>query len=459
VVETRSSVRSSGRRFDRWLAVGITAICLFVFVVGPFAVRPWGDQAAVADDAGSFITGVALASDFLPFWTGAWMVRDGVGPGLYEMQAQWEFQISSRLERFGPDMTPLVQRLNPFHSPPPFALVFLPLTLLPIGWAFSLWSLVNVAFLIGAVAIHLRGAPWAQTTVALMLVSGFVGDMLFWGQVEGFFLLPLSLGLMALASGRPLLGGFLLGFLWLKPQYAVIFPLIFLLKGRWQELMGMLAAGGLVAAASVAMVGVDGILHYVETLRRIGGFYAPPESFVLPHIMVNWRAMLMNMWPLTTEEMGTTLVRALGVITVLVSLLVWRGRWEPASARFGWQMLVAMLAVVVATPHSHLHGVILLFAPLALVIGRTDRKRYPAMMGTLTALLLVGLVLSWGGWVQANARWVMAPLFLTSMALIMFHLLTGARESLQAQEAEMDDQELQPRDRAVTSHVERRRAA
>lgn len=409
---------------DTLLAAAVIAAWLIIFVVGPVSVRPWGEPANHDPDPGSFLTGVALTSDFVSFWTGAWMVRDGAGSGLYEMDVQHRQQIRWRYDHFGPSTNPVVLRHDPFHSPPPFALVVLPFTIFPISFAFVLWSALGLASLAGAVAIHLRGVPWAQTIVALMVASGFAGDMLFWGQVEGLFLLPLSLGLLALATGRPFLGGVLIGLLWLKPQYAVIFPLIFLVKRRWDELAGMIAAGIGVAIVSLVMVGINGVFDYVGTLREIGGFWAPPRSFVLPYIMVNWRATIMNLNPFIEEDPGNLLMLGLGALTILASLVVWRGRWDPKSARFGWQMLVAMAAIVVGTPHSHLHGVALLFAPLALVLARTDRTT--VLWGALQGLLAVALFLSWAGWVQASARWTLAPVLLAGMAVAGYHLVRAA---------------------------------
>ncbi|MCL4369938.1 MAG: DUF2029 domain-containing protein [Chloroflexi bacterium] len=391
-------------RRDRYLVVAaVTAsIVLLAFELSELASY-WPDT--------------PLGTDFLPFRTGASLIREGAGPALYDMGVQQAFQ-----HRFLNGVTTLeaarvANWLDPYHNPPPLALLLVPLTWLSIPSGYLLWWGVSLIAFLAAIALPLRGSPHARTCTGLMLTFGAVADNLVWGQVDALFLLALSLGLLAMTRKRPFLGGALLGFLWLKPQYAVLFPIVFLVKGRWRELSGMAVAGVVVAGLSLALVGLEGVLRYLELLRRIGAFYPPVSSMILPEIMVNWRGLLMNLWPGLPGAMGSILVMVLGAGTALISLLAWRGEWNPSSPCFARQVLVTILATLIAIPHSHFHGLVLLLAPVGLAVARPMSGT--ALSSSWRPLLVVGYLLAFILSPFEHQRWLTVPFFLTAMVILV----------------------------------------
>ncbi len=411
MAETVLTTKSSDRR----LAVALSTVALLVLVIAPFMFRPLGAEAATAPSFTSFWSGAAMASDFISFWTGASLLREGAGSALYDMDLQHDFQVKLRAERFTGQK--LVDRLDPFHTPPPLALLMLPLTFLPLAWAYLVWTGASLAGLIAAVVLPLRGYRRSWTAAVLMLCTGGVVDILIWGQVDALFVLAFSLALLSMARGKSLLGGVLLGMLWLKPQYAVVFPVVFLVKRRWTELAGMAAMGGLFAVISVVVLGPAGTIHYLEVLRSIGAFYPPADSFVFPEIMINWRAIIINLWPGVPETVGSGLVLGLGALTVIGALLAWRGTWDPKSRRFALQMLLTATAVTLASPHSHLHGIALLLPPLALMLARGDGGR--SLSGSWHAMLVAGFVLTWVGWLASDLRWLLGLYCILAMVMLL----------------------------------------
>ncbi len=403
------------RRRDRRGAVAVvTAFAVFMAFAIAF-VRPWGSEPSRARDVDSFLSGVAMASDFVSFWTGASLLRDGAGPDLYDMERQQDFQVGLRRSRFTGEK--LVNRLDPYHNPPPLALLFLPLALLPLSWAFACWTILSGTAFAVAVALPLRRALVSWTPVSVMMATGVVADALIWGQADALFVLSLSLALLSFTAGRPFLGGMLLGMLWLKPQYALVFPLVFLIKRRWHELAGMAVAGVALAAVSLVLVGVDGALAYLSVLRQAGAFYPPESSFIFPELMVNWRAVVANSMPGIGGDVGSALTLALWGATLLVSLMAWRGEYDPRGRAFPLQMLITVLAAVLGSPHSHLHGVSLLFPPLALGLARGSWKALPRSLWG--GLWVSGFVLSWLAWEYVPLRWLLAPYFLVAMAVLL----------------------------------------
>jgi len=240
-----------------------------------------------------------------------------------------------------------------------------------------------------------------------------VTHTLFEGQPYGLLLLAFVLALRSLRSGRPFLGGMLLGLLWLKPQYAVLFPVLFLMKGRWRELAGMAATGAVVGAVSLAMVGIQGAVNYVNMVAVMGSLN---YRWVDPFNMVNWRAAIIALFPGVSEELGSAIVLMAGAITVLISLTAWKGEWEPSSPRFARQMSAAVLAILVATPHSHILGATLALAPLALAI--VPNERIP-MARLWVALLALGYLLGFATWPLGYPRWPFAFYFFTLMLILV----------------------------------------
>ena len=395
------SISPSIRRMDRLLSAGLATtwvlVLLFAFYL---SVRPWPD--------------ILLHIDFSSYWMAASLLKEGAGASMFDMGRQYAFEIALRHQVGTTDFIRSDTGYNPYPNLPPLALLYVPLTVLPMPWAYAVCWIVNFAASLSAVAISLRGYPLGRTVAILMLSFVAVTTSLFEGQPYGLFLLDLAAALLLFRSGRPFWGGVLLGLFWLKPQYAAVFPLVFLLKGRWREIAGMAISGVIVAGASVLLVGVDGLVAYVRLLEGIGGFR---YQWVDPAAMINWRSLLLNLWPAIPSEVGSALVVGLGAATILVSLMVWRGEWDVSSPRFQFQVLVTIAATIIASPHSHIHGAIFLLPPLALALGESRGQAW--LSRWWVALLLVGCALSFAIWPFGAPRWIMMPYLVAAMGTLI----------------------------------------
>ena len=121
------------------------------------------------------------------------------------------------------------------------------------------------------------------------------------------------------------------------------------------------------------------------------------------------------------EAVGSALVVALAVVTLVAALLGWRGHWDPKSQRFALQMLLTAVAVVLASPHSHLHVVALLLPPLALVLARNDPGRPLASVWQI--MLAAGFLLTWLGWIASDLRWLTGVYFILALMMLLMMLL------------------------------------
>jgi hypothetical protein len=400
-------MRSLQAPFATALAIAWVAVVVFLLSIW---LRPWPDSI--------FLT------DFAAFWTGASMVERGEGGRLYDMEAQRLTQQSLREAGASTDQVRGAKGYIPFHNPPMFALLLAPLTALPLMWGYGIWLLTSVwAFLFSLILLLGRDRRGLLIVVTLVAFPA-VADTLLWGQMVGFLALFLALGLVALRANRPFLGGLLLGLLLLKPQYAVAFPVLFLLKGRWRELAGMGVSAVVMAVASLIVVSPAGALSYVELMRSIGAFSPPPGSCVSPEMMVNWRALLLAAWPSVSDSTGSLLLFGLGLLTVMASLWAWRGPWVPQSPRFSFQMIALMIATLLASPHSHFHGLALLLPPAAMMMR--DLPGRPSLKGLetcgLAGIYLLATALWWLSLLTPAGRtlfWILVPLLALVLSLLV----------------------------------------
>ncbi len=358
-----------------------------------------------------------FAADFSQFWTSALIIREGAGPGLFDMNMQTAF-MEREEQRWATTEGGRAQGLrSPYFYPPPLALLFVPLTFLPIGWAYIAWWALSLMAFVAAIGLPLRGHPLGGfLTVGMLSYLGVIMSLRE-GQVHGLLALFLSLSLLAMAGGRPGLGGVLLGVLLLKPQFALLFPLVFVVKRRWRELAGMVATGVAVVILSLVLLQPTGMITYIQLLRGIGGFY--PSVSTSGWAMVNWRALLAGLIPDAADATGSVLMLLAGTATALLMLLAWRGRWEPRSPRFPLQVLATVLATAIATPHSHFSGTALALAPLAMLIGRPDAgilRPWIWCLLALSYLLPVVIYLIWPA-----PKWLLAPFYLLAVLLLAVH--------------------------------------
>ncbi|MGI5835930.1 MAG: glycosyltransferase family 87 protein [Chloroflexota bacterium] len=414
------------KRRDRYLAATILAAWAGVAVVIAASVAPsW--------------PGIIFGNGFASFWTAARIVLAGQPSVLYDpnVQLTWqhtlhsELGLASRETRTGYD---------PFFYPPPFALVLLPLASMPAPSAYLLWVALNFIFIVVAVTLPLKGMPQGMSRAAILITFPAAAYDLLWGQVSGLLLLVLSLALVSMASGQRTIGGMLLGLLCIKPQCALLFPLVFLLKRRWRELAGFSAVGLSMVGISVVILGPEGVKLYLSHLGHAGGYYHPPDlsHSIKAYHMANWRGLLMNLWPGISEAGGSITVMALGAATVAASLIVWRGKWDPCGPRFPRQVLVLVLATLISIPHSHFYGFTLVLAPLAFALAKPmDRSplarswRWILLAGYLLALLIWPLGLLWDG---HPLQWLAVPYSLVLMGILIVQCRADlTRESVNPQ--------------------------
>ena len=154
-----------------------------------------------------------------------------------------------------------------FVSPPPFAWLLVPLSVFGAGGATIAWLALSLAALILAWFLAARGAGWTRSLWLL-------GALAWYPVLYGLSLAQPALVIVALAAiawrlaeaGKPYHAGVVLGLSVIKPQMLLLLPLVLLFAGRWRIVAAWAATAALLAAASLAVIGGQGMSDYLALL-------------------------------------------------------------------------------------------------------------------------------------------------------------------------------------------------
>jgi len=200
-------------------------------------------------------------NDFTFYYVAA---RLGLAHGwthLYDLRLQQE-----QLNAIGSHIT--VAQLARYVSPPPLAWLVTPLALLPYQVAYWLWSALLLAALV--LAWHLA-APGTGRPRVIFLVAAIGWLPIIYGLQLGQPALLVAAGVAAcyalLKRGRDIEAGAVLGVLVLKPQLALLVPVVLLVSGRWRAFASSVVVLAVITAASVLALGASGATDYVDRLN------------------------------------------------------------------------------------------------------------------------------------------------------------------------------------------------
>ncbi len=259
-----------------------------------------------------------------------------------------------------------------FLYPPPFAVLVLPITLLPYELSVSIWTVLLVVASALAIAI----LPVSRTTrlVVLLLAS------LSWPLIYGIKLGQVGpLLLLAFAAGwrwmdRPLRFGIAAAIgtvIKLQPAMLIAWAAV---TGRRRAAMLGLAAVALISIAATVVTGPGAWLDMADVLGRVNRPIDTPRSFGLGRLL--FEAGL----PATLATMVHWL--NLAAVIAVVAFVVWRGS---AVASY----LAVVIASQLTSPVLWDHYALILLLPTAWLIER--RRWWAALipLATSTPLLLL----------------------------------------------------------------------
>jgi hypothetical protein len=250
--------------------------------------------------------------DFTIFYTAGTIVRHEDSQRLYDEGTESNVQT----QLFG--KIPYRQGPLPYTHPPFEALIFVPLTFLPFGWAFAAWDLLNLLLLTWVTLLlrrrvgALRAIPaWEFVITCLAFFPIFACFLQ--GQDSILQLFLFTLAYLALEDGSDVIAGGWFALAAFRFQFVVPIILLLAIWKRSRVAVGFLAVSTLLALVSASLVGWAGLIHYPVYILQ--GMRPPIVRDVLPGLMPNLRGLVMG-WPfLDATRVGI-------VITALSSILI-----------------------------------------------------------------------------------------------------------------------------------------
>ena len=332
------------------------------------------------------IAGVPAAlegrTDFRSFYMAGYAVRTGHGAELYD----YEFQ-----KRLQNELTSQSDVALMFYHPACEALLFVPLSFFSFRTAYFVYGALN-ALLLALTIRMVRGRLshlselWRPLPIAIFLCFFPIGIALKLGQDSILLLFLYSASFIALSQGKDFRAGVFLGLALVKFQIAIPVAFLFLLWRRWRFVAGFAAAGTILLAVSVGVVGLAGVSAYLRPLLAVGGGLGTAAERltygVYPRLMPNLRGLVDG---LTDNILG---VRAAHLVTAVISLLVIV--WAAMRRR---SFPLALTAALVVSYHLNPHDLSLLALPIALVLDGAFAQKASLTRRDLTAVSLAALFL------------------------------------------------------------------
>ena len=296
------------------------------------------------------------AADFLSYWAAAKLVLDGTPANAYDIAAHRAVELT---------VAP-VKGLLPFPYPPPFLLLVVPFGLLSFALATASWLMLTGGLYVAA-ARRTAPLPYSLAHPAA-LANILIGQ-------NGFLTASLFIGGTALLDRRPFLGGLTLGLMIIKPQLALLLPVIVLAARMWSAMAGAIISAATVSLLALAVLGPESFVGFWRILPVYAGAMAenkwPWYEFASPFAFLRWFDV----------PQGIAL-SVHGVIATAAAALVW---WSWRSA-IPQRVPMLAAATMLVPPYIFTYDALLLVVPLAWFIRRQE---HPVLVALLWMLCLL----------------------------------------------------------------------
>lgn len=363
--------------------------------------------------------GVNVGRDFVAFYSAGSLTLDGEAVQAYDHDA---VRVAQR-QAIGAPETSQPEKFLPWFYPPPMFLFVAPLALMSYLAAYVVWVFVPLVSL-GLVVRRYAGSLWAS---AAILVFPGTGQSVLAGQNGVLSALIIAGGLLNLER-RPLLAGAILGLLSYKPHVAAAVYLALLFGSYWRALGAAVAVSLLLAAASLAVFGLEPWLAFLRESHVAKTFI---ENGQLP-----WNLMATVFASARLAGLNLQIAYGLQIVVACFALLalflVWRRGDIPLDAR------AALLVTVIplTTPYAYAYD--LAVVGIALVwLARSGLE-----IG-LSRLELVVLALAWvtppvGTALAESTDVLVTPFVLMALlAVLVRRIFSGADRALPGRSAQL----------------------
>jgi hypothetical protein len=289
-------------------------------------------------------TGIPAGADFLQIWAASSLALEGHPALVYSPKA---LKIAETAAVGG-----AFKDYLPWHYPPSFLLMTLPVSLFPYLAAFCAWLAIPLCGLL--VVVH-RIAPH-PLSIKLSLAFPATALNFFYGQ--GAFLITFLLGSgVLLLNSYPILSGILFSLILNYKPHLGLLALVALLSGRhWKALGAVIATTATLMLASTWVFGLDSWIAFYQNISYASLQLKTDANLWtrMPTIFATIRLQGGGVWLATVLQFILS-----GGAVVLISL-IWRRNYSLAV-----RGSVLVLGTLLFSPHAFDYDLTLLLLPLA----------------------------------------------------------------------------------------------
>ena len=346
------------------------------------------------------IEGDARQVDFVAFWAAAKLAIAG------DPVAAFDQEMLRRAQSLPPDA-----RLGELYwrYPPAFHVLIAPLGLLPYSAAWLLFNLISLSAF--AAALWRRAAP-VPMGHSLIFCAPIVLITFIIGQVSLLWAAGLVAALSALRTDRPVVAGFLIAMLSLKPQLGILIPFALAGGGRWRVILWASVWVCIVHGAATVIVGIDYWAHFFESLTQaVGGLeHGGTNHRLLVSFYAFMRFIGFDYSASLASQLLLTALLAAGL------LLLWKQR----TVQFDLKAAALCIAIPLATPYASSYE-LTLSVPAAIFMVRSGIGA-TAFDRVMLGILIFGPATSW---IFGDVNSV-APLYAPLLLLVFGRCLAQA---------------------------------
>jgi hypothetical protein len=250
--------------------------------------------------------------------------------------------------------------------PPSIMLLAVPFSLIAYMPSLLLWTALSLAVF----AVTMDRFIADRRIVTALLFSPAAAFCLMSGQ-SSFVTAAMLVGIFAFLDRRPLLAGIFVGFLTLKPQLGILFPVMLVASGRWRVFGAAAVTAIAIAAATALAFGPQVWVDFV----KVG---LPTQNLVLSdpvmHVAPFMPTIFMNM-----RQTGADYAAAMGAqlcfSAAAVATVFWAYRFRKTADP---HMLASLFlaCTVAASPYMLAYDVLPLTVAAVMLVaaGRLDAK-------------------------------------------------------------------------------------
>ena len=400
-------------RNSSWLTVRRLRAHGFLLAVALWGLYAWTIATPGLLDRNGNLKG----TDFLHFYTLGSLALEKRGAELYDMASQSVLAAQRVPAAAGIHYLPLY--------PPQVSIFFLPLALLPYGWALAGWWLESALVYAACCYALWRSCPQLKThdaTVALLAVAfpGFF-NLIAWGQTSALALACLTLTLLFLRNKHEFVAGLVLGCLIFKPQLGLAAAIVFFGIGAWRVIAGAALSAMAELSIGILYYGLAPLQQWLRTIVHIRSSVAllEPRPYQTHSLRTFWSMLLP--W----DGLSLTLYVLSATVVLGLTIAIWR-RPAPLAVRFS----ALLLATVLVSPHLTVYDLVILVPAILLLADwlvtrpfEWAHRRFGPLLYAVYALPLLASL----------TRWTRVQLSVVAMAalLVCLWLVTRSETDLE----------------------------